>query len=499
MFSKNINKQKINSNHKAFTLVEILIVVGIIAILFSAIVFVLNPVEVLKNSRDSQRLNDLSTLNRAINYIQANESNKFLGQNKVVYVSLPDESLSSGQTSTCSNFNLPSLPSGYSYQCVSKYDLKKNNGSGWLPIDFSNQPAFKISTLPIDPQNNIDYYYLYSFNPQNNKFEINARLESQKQQNKLIEDGGDSALLYEIGSDISLIPITGIGSSITLKNNLNNIIKNYTDGVIYIANAQTAGQIPYFIASDKVDGANMFWNAANGRLGIGISNPGSLLSVSGGVSIGSSYATQAAPTNGLIVEGNVGIGTNNPVYSLTINDSLGNNQFYVDTSSSTIAQVGISHNNESLLTILGAGRTGILLRKNPTAQTSRFFKRWSLSTFLTHNVYYDGTNYYLDLVGQDGWILRMADNVGGYSGFEIFFGPGGTSPFNPISYFKIDRNGRIGIGTSSPNSKLQVVDGDVAVSTQGSGIILRATDGANCFRLTVNNAGVLNTSPVACP
>ena len=49
-----------------------------------------------------------------------------------------------------------------------------------------------------------------------------------------------------------------------------------------------------------------------GYVGIGTTNPGSLLTVSGGVGIGSGYNAFTAPTGGLIVQGNVGIGTTNP-------------------------------------------------------------------------------------------------------------------------------------------------------------------------------------------
>lgn len=49
-----------------------------------------------------------------------------------------------------------------------------------------------------------------------------------------------------------------------------------------------------------------------GLVGIGTTNPGSLLTVSGGGSFGSGYQTFSAPTGGLIVQGNVGIGTSNP-------------------------------------------------------------------------------------------------------------------------------------------------------------------------------------------
>ncbi len=64
---------------------------------------------------------------------------------------------------------------------------------------------------------------------------------------------------------------------------------------------------------------------AQGKVGIGPSSVipfnnslTNLLTVGGGVSIGASYATTVAPTNGLMVQGNVGIGTTTPAYSLDV-------------------------------------------------------------------------------------------------------------------------------------------------------------------------------------
>ena len=42
------------------------------------------------------------------------------------------------------------------------------------------------------------------------------------------------------------------------------------------------------------------------------------------------------------------------------------------------------------------------------------------------------------------------------------------------------------------------LSGDVKVPTQGKGVILRATDGATCYRVTVNNAGTLSTTTIPC-
>ncbi len=67
------------------------------------------------------------------------------------------------------------------------------------------------------------------------------------------------------------------------------------------------------------------------------------------------------------------------------------------------------------------------------------------------------------------------------------------------NFMTVQGDGKVGIGTENPNAKLQVSGGDAAISSQGSGMILRATDGPNCYRVTVNNAGALAAALVTCP
>ncbi|MFN8294003.1 MAG: hypothetical protein U0T72_09790 [Chitinophagales bacterium] len=53
-------------------------------------------------------------------------------------------------------------------------------------------------------------------------------------------------------------------------------------------------------------------SAQSGRVGIGESNPGSKGSIKGNLSVGTNYSSIAAPTNGAIIEGQVGIGASTP-------------------------------------------------------------------------------------------------------------------------------------------------------------------------------------------
>ena len=51
---------------RGFTLLELLIVIAIIAVLSAILIFVLNPAETLRKGRDSERISDLATINRAL-------------------------------------------------------------------------------------------------------------------------------------------------------------------------------------------------------------------------------------------------------------------------------------------------------------------------------------------------------------------------------------------------------------------------------------------------
>jgi len=65
-------------NKKGFTLVELMIVIAILAILAAIVIFALNPAELFRRARDSQRMSDLRVLSSAISYYLADVTTPYL-------------------------------------------------------------------------------------------------------------------------------------------------------------------------------------------------------------------------------------------------------------------------------------------------------------------------------------------------------------------------------------------------------------------------------------
>ena len=189
-----------NKNRGSFTLIELLVVLALVAILSVVVVMTLNPAELLKQARDSNRLSDLATINTALNLFSADVTSGFMGTSTTVYVSIPDNA-----SSTCGSLGLPALPTGWNYNCVTTANLKNTDGTGWIPVNFqrisSNSP---ISQLPIDPQNTTssNSYYTYIAG---GSWKLTAiSMESQKYIAQGSTDGGTAPSSFEMGNDMNL-------------------------------------------------------------------------------------------------------------------------------------------------------------------------------------------------------------------------------------------------------------------------------------------------------
>ena len=191
-------------SRKSFTLIELLVVLAIVAILSVVVIMTLNPSELLKQARDSNRLSDLSTLNTALSAYSADVNGGFMGTSTVVYVSIPDTS------PTCDNLGLPtSTGAGFTYHCATAENLKRADGQGWIPVNFSNISfGSPLSSLPVDPTNTTSSgnYYTYV---SGGSFILTALPESQKQKTALSSNPNISNYpgVIAVGNNLSLSPL----------------------------------------------------------------------------------------------------------------------------------------------------------------------------------------------------------------------------------------------------------------------------------------------------
>ena len=136
-----------------------------------------------------------------------------------------------------------------------------------------------------------------------------------------------------------------------------------------------------------------------------------------------------------------------------------------------------------------------------------------------------GGNYGVSAAGRVSWsgkaqISSPSDSVirllnAGSSNFNLLQFGGGTDAFPAIKRNaaglqirladdsanatleagNLYASGNVGIGTTSPSSKLQVSAGDVEVDTIAKGVILKSPDGTR-YRVTVANGGTLSVAAV---
>ena len=266
----------------------------------------------------------------------------------------------------------------------------------------------------------------------------------------------------------------------------------------------------FLLRSNSLSGN--IWIGHLGNVGLNASDPGSRFATGGNATIGNAYYNTAAPTNGLLVEGNVGIGTATPLAKFHVN---GSSWFQGDTTPLPAAAgkgvvVGFSGEQgyisafdygastpKNLLLNLGGGNVGI----GTTTPLSKLSVGGG-GYGLTHTA---------GAVTLGTFVTTAAGGSGGI----------GTQSNHPLNFFTnnsaspqmtLDINGNFGIGTF-PTTKLHVLNstpgfsaiygesasgpGVYGKSTSSRGVFGESTSFVGVWGKSTSNSGVYGESPVS--
>lgn len=209
-----------------FTLLELLIVIAIIAVISAFLIFVLNPAETLRKGRDSQRISDLNTINRAVAFYITTSSNPDLDGDGTrgdcgpaatdnVFIGIKDGAPAITDPEVAEKELLP----------VGATSTTAIDGSGWIPIDFTSIPeGSPVSRLPLDPSYRVanpadvtdnDLLYIYGCDT-DTTWELNANLESTNfsqggEDDRESADGGNNSNVLEVGTKLTILGTSGVG------------------------------------------------------------------------------------------------------------------------------------------------------------------------------------------------------------------------------------------------------------------------------------------------
>lgn len=187
---------------EGFTLLEVLIAVGVLTTLMVTAVFVLDPMEYLRQARDARRIADIANMNIVL--AATSQTGVNLGTSTTISVSVPDNA-----SATCASLGLPKLPTGYQYRCVTAANSRKADGTGWIPVDLRNTPGGSmLGEIPVDPQNDAaaGQYYYFIGNGSKRYVIAAGMMESEKYMaggadDRVAKDGGVSSYAFELGPD----------------------------------------------------------------------------------------------------------------------------------------------------------------------------------------------------------------------------------------------------------------------------------------------------------
>ena len=250
---------------------------------------------------------------------------------------------------------------------------------------------------------------------------------------------------------------------------INGKIEPFSVSSGFVSGSGIAGQIPKWKDASTLEDS-VIQQGTNGNIGINTvgSNPADELHVNGIIRAVSNTVSGFS----FIALNNIGSSAS----GIRFQDQDG---VLLLKDRSNVETVNIRSKNNSYINggNLGIGTT------NPTAT-------------LTVEGNEDGTEYVGRFrntgTGRGILVTTDSDAVGG----DILSLVSGSPPFSGLAYkFWFGRDGRLGLGSSNPQSQIEVNGGDIEVKGSANGVILESPD-ATRYRIQVENGGTLSVTAI---
>lgn len=198
--------KKNKNKNKGFTLIELLVVIAIIAILAVVVVLTLNPAELLRQARDSNRISDFATIKSSLALYTEDVSTSTTLQGSRGFVI----NLSGATSAAYTAFNTAATWGFTGGETGTTTASRAVDSTGWIPVNLNAiSSGAPISSWPVDPVNSGSNFYAYAAtSTPPGGWKVATKMESQKYgyngSNDVVStDGGNSTSTYEQGSNIT--------------------------------------------------------------------------------------------------------------------------------------------------------------------------------------------------------------------------------------------------------------------------------------------------------